>query len=102
MVDVLLLLNPSIFLMLCVMFMRHPVARISQFVKNFFPQLEQTLKDLNLTNYITGGHLNCILDDSLDRNIPPAANSEGVKLLLFISSVNCNGKILILVITPSL
>lgn len=70
--------------------------------KEFFPRLEQTLKDLNLTNYIIGGDFNCILDDSLDRNIPPAANSEGVKLLLFISSVNCNGNILILVITPSL
>ena len=37
---------------------------------------------MNLTNYIIGGDFNCILDDSLDRNIPPAANSDASKATL--------------------
>ena len=56
--------------------------------KEFFSQLEQTLKDFNLTNYIIGGDFNCILDDSLDRNIPPTGNSDAAQRNLFLRSLH--------------
>ena len=44
---------------------------------------------MNLTNYIIGGgDFNCILDDSLDRNIPPAANSDAKQRNLFLRSLH--------------
>lgn len=43
---------------------------------------------MNLTNYIIGGDFNCILDDSLDRNIPPAANSDAAQRNLFWQSLH--------------
>ena len=50
--------------------------------KEFFSSVENTLKDLNLNNYILGGDFNCVLDNSLDRNTPPAANSDASKTTL--------------------
>ena len=34
------------------------------------------------------GETNCILDDSLDRNIPPAGNSDAAKRNLFLRSLH--------------
>lgn len=50
--------------------------------KEFFSSLENTLKDLNLYNYILGGDFTCVLDNSLDRSTPPAANSDASKTTL--------------------
>lgn len=50
--------------------------------KEFFSSLENTLKDLRPNNYILGGDFNCVLDNSLDRSTPPAANSDASKTTL--------------------
>ena len=50
--------------------------------KDFFSSVENTLKDLRPNNYILGGDFNCVLDNSLDRSTPPAANSDASKATL--------------------
>ena len=47
--------------------------------KEFFDDLENTLKDLNYVNFIIGGDFNCVLDENLDRNNPSTNNSDSSK-----------------------